>query len=393
MNSFSPGPATILYYFITVPIALALSIISFMVSGSGAVAVELQILLLLAPFPLWYILLRVGRTVRNREQTRRQVKRDRSAAIIASNEKAIASDDRSKRHSYVLYLRPFTSTGKIRVLLKHEEKSYRRINLMIKHRKPETNNVWGDLETTLTEAIEPFASLIALGKPGEYVGAGRIQTDDLHWKDEFIVLANNARQILIVPSTHDGTKWELDRLFSDESLLGKTVFIIPPTFKQGWQLTPTNGYRNRNDTRRFDIPAPTRADNINLTVWTNLDAINAMKELKIELPNDIKVGGTLLVDQNPARKWMVFTCRHRSPDSQQDSYLGYGVKDWSSPRTKRIHTFRLAYSRSFNVAYSQRNFSPEIRRFDLQKMTSEVFSHGPPSRVRSLLLTTSRQWF
>jgi hypothetical protein len=49
------------------------------------------------------------------------------------------------------------------------------------------------------------APLVALGKPGEAIGAGRIFTDDATWQADIATLMRRAKGILIVPSDRDGT--------------------------------------------------------------------------------------------------------------------------------------------------------------------------------------------
>lgn len=133
---------------------------------------------------------------------------------------------------FCLYLRPFISTGILRVLYKIRYTSeHDRTNtgwFEVPDDKTVTTFHWADLETILSMALEPTFRLVALGRPGEQVGAGRIPSTNETWKDNFLALARNAQGIFILPSQRKGTKWELDQIWQSEELLGKTIFLVPP---------------------------------------------------------------------------------------------------------------------------------------------------------------------
>jgi hypothetical protein len=159
----------------------------------------------------------VGRRVRLHEQRRRQVHRDAYALSVAS------ARERDTRQ-VCLYLRPFNSTGHIPLVRRLSAESTR---------MPDGSTIrtgtrtWGDIETILAERLEPELQLIALGRPGEHVGAGRIAADDNSWQSTFEKVAALADYIVVVPSEHEGTMWELRKLAADPLLLSKTTFIIP----------------------------------------------------------------------------------------------------------------------------------------------------------------------
>jgi hypothetical protein len=83
-----------------------------------------------------------------------------------------------------------------------------------------------DLETALARAMEDYAPLVALGRPGEQEGAGRILTDEDKWKDEIDILAKRALLVFLVPSDRPGTLWEIDFIVS-RHMLRKTIFMMP----------------------------------------------------------------------------------------------------------------------------------------------------------------------
>jgi hypothetical protein len=84
-----------------------------------------------------------------------------------------------------------------------------------------------DFETSLAEAVENGAPLVALGRPGEQVGAGRILTTEADWQDDLSLLAQKATVVFPAPSTRSGTMWEINWLV-DAPLLYKTIWIQPP---------------------------------------------------------------------------------------------------------------------------------------------------------------------
>jgi hypothetical protein len=131
---------------------------------------------------------------------------------------------------YYLYLRPFAITNK--VLLQNPS-----LASIQETFNPERNR---DFETTLTAALE-FAKipLIALGKPGETLGAGRFATDDEHWREVFKPLASQASGLILVPSLHTGTMYEIKWII-ENSALSKTIFVRLPKLPQvEWDAVAT----------------------------------------------------------------------------------------------------------------------------------------------------------
>jgi hypothetical protein len=299
MTSFSPGRVTVLYYCVAIPITIVLGILIYFGVGAlgdllshsnsafvSLVASVISLIAYSAIFLLVFPMLSLGRKVRAREQRRRQLIRDDAAAKIARpGETPSALHDRPPLRRYVLYLRPFWSTGKFGVLLERK---------VLSHRIPGARTrlyatfIWGDLETTMAEAIEPLGTFLALGHPGEHIGAGRVLIDDSHWQNEFTHLAHGAERILIVPSTHAGTKWELGQLLSHPGLLRKAIFILPP----GPVSLPLPGvkYAGVEHIFKFEALAENEVRRI------RREAIESMKLLKIDLPVDYENGLFLRID-------------------------------------------------------------------------------------------------
>jgi hypothetical protein len=109
--------------------------------------------------------------------------------------------------AFVLYLRPFGVTGLL--------------------------NIGGlDFESSMAYNLSPMMPMIALGHPGEAIGAGRILTTDEHWRDEILRLVDKAERIMLIPSHREGTKWEIAKL-KDNQHFGKTIFAMPPEMSFG----------------------------------------------------------------------------------------------------------------------------------------------------------------
>jgi hypothetical protein len=132
---------------------------------------------------------------------------------------ALRADPAARVPDFYLYLRAFETTGKLHLPF------YLRLR-----RKCIWVGQWlltDDLEGYVTVAIGGRAPLVALGRPGEAVGAGRILTEDERWKSDIVTLMRRAKGILLVPSDREGTIWEIDTLRA-EGLLGNVVFVMPP---------------------------------------------------------------------------------------------------------------------------------------------------------------------
>lgn len=116
--------------------------------------------------------------------------------------------------SFSLYLRSFVITNRLaapKVLSFHSDS---------------TNFRWRDQEWLLADAMEPLLPMVALGSPGEAVGAGRLKTDDADWERVFLVFAEAATLIFLVPGSSPGLATEVADLHS-RGLLAKTVFVMP----------------------------------------------------------------------------------------------------------------------------------------------------------------------
>jgi hypothetical protein len=162
-------------------------------------------------------------SVRRWEQARVQRRRDRRATRTLA---AIENGAPAPYGAYSIWLRPFTSTGRCWVIARSTKAGTRHQPASLVGYRV----VVADLETLLATIMEPIAPVIALGKSGEQVGAGRVDVPDDRWQEAFAVIARSAHAIFLLPSTRDGTHWEIDFLVREPALLDRTVFLVPPAF-------------------------------------------------------------------------------------------------------------------------------------------------------------------
>lgn len=112
---------------------------------------------------------------------------------------------------FILYLRPFFSTGRLGAIPFDSV-----LSAPI------------DLETRLADAVAPWGPLITLGKPGEAKGSGRKQVADEEWMNIVELACDAADSIFLIPAFQGGIMWEVELLVR-KKLLDRVVFILPPT--------------------------------------------------------------------------------------------------------------------------------------------------------------------
>ena len=126
-------------------------------------------------------------------------------------------DGKPPSKPYFLYLRAFETTKRLKAPLFLLDLSTMGLSRM-----------WtGELESFISAALRRKGPLIALGHPGENVGAGRVITSDEAWMDDIAKLAAGATGILLIPSHRPGTVWEIEHL-RQTGLLSRTIFVMPP---------------------------------------------------------------------------------------------------------------------------------------------------------------------
>jgi hypothetical protein len=169
------------------------------------------------------VFLLLGRILTVLAQRSAQRRRDSRAAALVRG--LLDEDGSRQRTPYVLYLRPFSTTGRLAV----SNPKPRWLPLVPSYFAREATL---EFETVLAEALEPDLSLVALGRPGEHVGAGRIAVSDDRWRHVFARLVKDARWIVLIPSDHGETRWEVRELVGHD-YLRKTIFLMPPTLRPG----------------------------------------------------------------------------------------------------------------------------------------------------------------
>jgi len=132
--------------------------------------------------------------------------------------RSLSAARRGEQQPIALYLRPFDLTNK----LQYFNPNFSVISLS---KIKQSGSV--ELESLLAEALSLSTPLVALGEPGEHIGAGRAFLDEEEWREGFRNLASVAERILIVPSANEGTLWEIAWL-KENNLLDKCLFIMPP---------------------------------------------------------------------------------------------------------------------------------------------------------------------
>jgi hypothetical protein len=167
-------------------------------------------------------------------------------------------ENRDNFEPFALYLRPFDTTNK---LMTQQVQTAHGPSMHI------------DFETLLERALELYFFLCGLGKSGEMIGAGRIETEDDKWYKSFQLLAEKASLIVMIPSNHESTFQEMKHIAKNK-LLYKCIFLMPETvdvnldydfvwmdtqleaLKLGWDLPDYNscgGIFNLNNDGTCDI--------------------------------------------------------------------------------------------------------------------------------------------
>ncbi|WP_316365368.1 hypothetical protein [Candidatus Thiodiazotropha sp. CDECU1] len=139
------------------------------------------------------------------------LKHKRVQALVESKTQAIPSN-------LVMYLRPFDSTNKYFINTEWMN-MFSEVGF--------SYDASDDIEMLISKSLQRKYEFVALGKPGEHRGAGRILVDENEWKAQVERLSIGSLFILIIPSYKEGTLWEIEMIINND-LLYKTIFIIPP---------------------------------------------------------------------------------------------------------------------------------------------------------------------
>lgn len=121
---------------------------------------------------------------------------------------------------YTLYLRPFASTGAFEEMGASFAIGGGGATAALMGAKLE-------LEAQVERAVRPLGPMVALGKPLEHIGAGRILVDEHSWKDAIHALMAHARLVIMLPSSRLGTLEEIEMILGS-GIIRRTVLIDPP---------------------------------------------------------------------------------------------------------------------------------------------------------------------
>lgn len=83
-----------------------------------------------------------------------------------------------------------------------------------------------EMEMILERALNGAGHFIALGRPGEALGAGRLPATEGAWQDNVALLINAAVLCIVIPSANPGTQWEIRRIVQSGHL-GKCCIVMP----------------------------------------------------------------------------------------------------------------------------------------------------------------------
>jgi len=153
-----------------------------------------------------------------------QQRRDEQASAILA---AVCGGQ--KADEFILFLRPFSSTAQL--------------GLSQQKRRNEQQALWdssnsdaqsqlpaelshGDFESLLTDEFWPPV-ILGLDKPGEHFGASRLPIDEQDWQNIVLKLMQSASTLIVIPSTHAGTLWELEQIVA-RNYIHKCIFFIEP---------------------------------------------------------------------------------------------------------------------------------------------------------------------
>jgi hypothetical protein len=157
-----------------------------------------------------------------------QFRRDHSVKNLIDIIRTRSATNRSRIPRFVLYLRPFSSTNK------YVRRRSALSDLSTGRFAVHTNEEDTELEREVQRAFSGKGKVVALGKPGEHIGVGRISSTETTWQGDVRLLIEYANWIVCVPSSEAGILWETELLFSDETL-SKTIFLMPPSEEYLWK--------------------------------------------------------------------------------------------------------------------------------------------------------------
>jgi hypothetical protein len=188
-------------YRVGIFVSVCLSVLTFLLYlrpwGSG-IFLFISVTLVVSTFVCW-----------TQVQKLEQARRDDFTSIIFNQIQA------GNIETYAVFLRPFYVTGKLKV------------EFVVVSGPSSTQTYVYQLEDTIIKAFRKMMPIVALGRPGEVQGVGRISVDETAWRLSASELMRYASLVICIPSSHPGTLWELDEIINNR-YLAEVVFQMPP---------------------------------------------------------------------------------------------------------------------------------------------------------------------
>jgi signal peptidase I len=131
--------------------------------------------------------------------------------------------------SFVLYIRPFSSGG--RLLCRNTLDSAGDRSIL--------GRVW-DAELNFAAALESLMQFVAIGNRSRGYGAAKLELSDNSWQAKMPRFASQAQLIIVVPFNRPGTLWEIRQICLDNAIRHKALFFMPPMMRRplrAWRLT------------------------------------------------------------------------------------------------------------------------------------------------------------
>lgn len=194
----------------------------------------IAVIFALIPGGIGFWLARLVRRKRQQIYAEIQAERDGFAAAVAA-----MLERGEPPPPFSLYLRPFFTDGELTA-----DEGHARLLAVDVTEIADYGQVH-DTERAMAQAMEDHAPALSLGRPNDRLGAGRIETNDDHWKPLFEKLIAHASRVVMVPIGQPATMEEIRAIAGTPDLLAKTVFVRPANRKRkAFRFTPDPAIRS-----------------------------------------------------------------------------------------------------------------------------------------------------
>lgn len=159
----------------------------------------------------------------------------------------VESLDKGNDPIFFLYLRPFSTTGKVSLEQPISQTVITDMNIAMTPFRAYN----ADFEFFLRKSLSGRGVVLGLGKPGEKIGVGRLEASEENWRETVVRLSERAKAIFVVPGKEEGTIWEILHIVSTPGLLEKSVFLLPR--RQGKNTISSKGSYSEFRARLLDV--------------------------------------------------------------------------------------------------------------------------------------------